>query len=136
MTQVPRPSIAPEAVETAEAAEEERRVSGLDPVLELRALFVGEPAGLDSLSDAVLQPFFERLLERARLDAKLGRSVFDDRLALVVDPSTRDPAIAADAPRTTASRSARAAPATSVTFLFLSMWTMTPGRPKTELSGS
>ena len=84
LTHVPGSSIV--AVEPAEAAEEERRISGLDPRFELRALFLGEPAGSDRLLNAVLQALLERFLERARLDAELRRSVVDDRLALAARP--------------------------------------------------
>ena len=76
-------SVGATAVKAPEAPEEERRITGLDPFLELRPLLLGERARVDRLLDAVLHPLLERLLERARLDAELRRSVVDDRLTAV-----------------------------------------------------
>src|SRR6478735_711031 len=67
----------------AAMSEEQRVLVRIDPLLELRGLFLGQRPGVDGLVDAVLEGLLERVRERLRLDAELGRGVVDDRLALL-----------------------------------------------------
>ena len=61
---------------------EEREVVGLDPLLQLVALGLGDPAGRDRSVDLVLERLLERAAELLRLHAELLRGIVDNRLAL------------------------------------------------------
>lgn len=80
VAEVPRPSIATKPPEAAQ----KRHCSGLDPLLELRALLFGELAGVNCLLNAILQRLLERVFEGARLDSQHSGSVVDDCLAILV----------------------------------------------------
>ena len=77
----PNPGPSPWRSPGPSSSEHERHVCGVDPLLQLLALLLGEPAGLDRLVDPVLERVLQRVAQRARLDAELLRGVVDHRLA-------------------------------------------------------
>ena len=66
----------------AAGAEQQRMVVGVDSLLELRPLLLGQAPSLDRLVDPVLQRLLQRVRECLGLDAELLGGVVDDRLAL------------------------------------------------------
>src|SRR5512132_3379819 len=62
---------------------EEREVVGLDPLLQLVALLLRQPAGGYRGVDPVLERLLERGAELARLDTQALGGIVDDRLALL-----------------------------------------------------
>ena len=63
---------------------EQRHVAGLDPLLELVALGLRQPARRDGLVDTILERLLQRGAERARLDAQLLGSVVQHCLVLLL----------------------------------------------------
>src|SRR5439155_20853613 len=88
-----QPEVARRTVQAGERAEvaeavmepdaEQREIAGLNPLLQLVAFRLRQATCCDRGVDPIRKRLLECIAELARRDAELGRSVVDDRLALL-----------------------------------------------------